>query len=51
MGTVSTTAFPPIDTPISSEFDTICTPQKIDLKVYLTNVEFHNFRLTYDNIP
>ncbi|CAK63318.1 unnamed protein product (macronuclear) [Paramecium tetraurelia] len=51
MGSLSSSAFPPISGKPSSAFDTICTVQRVDLKVYLTNVEFHNFRLTYDNIP
>lgn len=51
MGSVTLTAFPPIDSSPSSEYDVICKPQKIDLKVYMNNIEFHNFRLSYDNIP
>ncbi|CAD8161606.1 unnamed protein product [Paramecium octaurelia] len=51
MGSVTLTAFPPIDTGPSSEYDIICKPQRIDLKVYMDTIDFHNFRLSYDDIP
>ncbi|CAK63336.1 unnamed protein product (macronuclear) [Paramecium tetraurelia] len=51
MGTLSSTAFPPISTKPSDNFDSLCTIQRVDLRVYVNNVEFNNFRLSHDSAP
>jgi hypothetical protein len=51
MGTLSTSASPPISTKPSDAFDSICTIQRVDLRVYIKNVEFNSFRLTHDTVP
>ena len=48
MGTVTKKAFPPISKKESNSFDSLCEIQRVDLKVYINNVEFNNFRLSYD---
>ena len=51
MGTLSTAAFPPISTKPSDNFDSLYTIQRVDLRVYIKNVEFNSFRLTHDTAP
>ena len=51
MGTLSSSAAPPISVKPSDNFDSICTVQRVDLRVYINNVEFSNFRLTHDTAP
>ena len=31
--------------------DAICTIQKVDGRVYMDNIVFHNFKLAYPDLP
>jgi hypothetical protein len=51
MGTQSSSTFPPPLTKPSDNIDSICTIQKMDGRVYMDNIVFHNFKYTYTNLP
>ena len=44
MATISSAAFPPISNRPSTAFDTICTVQAVDSKVYTDSVTFEGFK-------
>ena len=44
MGTVTTSAFPPISKKPSTAYDTICTMQTIDGRVYIDGLTFDGFK-------
>ena len=51
LGTATTSSFPPMSLKPSTAFDTICTIQTVDCRVYVNNVEFENVRLNYTGLP
>lgn len=51
MGTISSSAFPPISMKTSINYDSLCTIQRVDCRVYINNVVFDSFKMNYTNIP
>lgn len=51
MGAITSAAFPPPLTKPSTQINVICTIQRIDCRIYLDEVYFHNFKKTYSNLP
>ena len=49
MATSSSVSFPPIGEKKSTAFDTICTIQKLDGRLYLVDSTFHNFKMSYSD--